>query len=650
MKYRFSIFTLSIHQLLSSSNSFLLHSYKSPSYIPSTKYSTKLSANSDVDSNEIAAKEALKKTKQQLLKLSTSSSSISPSSDINKDDPYAIERQAMYQKYIQQPANAIKTELMELNLNAKGRKPDLANRLVQFHLDQKYSQDTKVDDIKESNKIPQSDDLEIDSHQASLTSFASLNPLSAQASTAFASAQIQSPTDIQIKAIPEINNGENMILHAETGSGKTLAYLLPVTEHLQNRLSSPANISDKEQEPLCVILTPSRELASQVAGVAQALAPEGCVRLITEPTNLADDEGRGQVEKGEVSVYGGRIDRQSVRRQKIGRIIIGSAKSIMISLYGSPKLPAPPTPKPAAKLFLRSVNWLILDEVDRLLNVPKTRKDKRSSKKKHEKPAAILASGISRLTLSRAQIIACSATVGRPLRRELARVMGLPPQESPEIIRAESEGYEMEGAHLGRFVTIPKTVKHFALPCDGMSSGSLLTAASFAAKKLANQKILMVLTNNCGLTPRDTIGALRHLNAHANPQTLADALEGKDNEGEVAISGTEQLIQTHRDVSRSMGVGQSVDNQEGYLLVTVEDSCRGLHLDQLDLVIVIGRPKGPDEYTHIAGRTGRAGCEGGKVLNVVSYEQAAALTSWEKMLNVQFLPIEMEEIEEELIS
>ena len=82
---------------------------------------------------------------------------------------------------------------------------------------------------------------------------------------------------------------------------------------------------------------------------------------------------------------------------------------------------------------------------------------------------------------------------------------------------------------------------------------------------------------------------------------------------------------------------------EGYLLVTHEDNVRGLHLDGLDAVVIVGRPGSPDEYTHITGRVGRArrrGC----VLNIVRFEQAAALASRTMMLSVDFLPMEESEL------
>ena len=138
---------------------------------------------------------------------------------------------------------------------------------------------------------------------------------------------------------------------------------------------------------------------------------------------------------------------------------------------------------------------------------------------------------------------------------------------------------------------------------------------------------------------------MRHFGIQPEPQSLLDALEA---------DGTDRLVEAHRRVSRVEGVGGGATTQrsnesngregdsgveEGYLLITHEDNVRGLHLAGLDAVVVVGRPGSPDEYTHIAGRTGRAGRRG-SVLNIVSYEQAAALASWTKMLGVDFSPVD----------
>lgn len=90
----------------------------------------------------------------------------------------------------------------------------------------------------------------------------------------------EQPTEIQKRAIPSLLRGENAICAAETGSGKTLAYLLPAVEWIL-RLKR-ANDSKKPDEggnlsnisePNTVVLTPNRELAHQITGVAETLRP-----------------------------------------------------------------------------------------------------------------------------------------------------------------------------------------------------------------------------------------------------------------------------------------------------------------------------------------------------------------------------------------
>ena len=510
-------------------------------------------------------------------------------------------------------------------------------------------------------------------------SFAGINRLSTTAANALHQAfgqddatTMPKPTPIQSVAIPKLYYPPNpsALLHAATGSGKSIAYLLPITETLWKEVNNGDNNSNDidandKANGMALVLLPTRELAAQVAGVASVLAPPGMVRLIPRPMDLMTC-WKDEVDRGEEIEY---YEKEGIDDEEEGtnsngvvgkrkyqpRILVGSAKSISTSLFGGGKMPGTPTNKPQGKELLSSVRWLVLDEVDRLLNVKKSRTDK---KKRHEKPAALLAAAIARLTVGRVQVIAASATVGRPLRRELARVLGLHSSECPETLRGEDEdaalAEKMKGAknddgeqHIGRAVKIPDTVRNYVLPVDGSTSGSLLTSAAFASKSILSgngRRVLLVLTRGSDMKVHNAIGALRHFGISPEPKSLLDALEA---------DGTDRLVEAHRKVSGVEGVGGGVnkrkpnaldgDDDEGYLLVTHEDNIRGLHLDELDAVIVVGRPGSPDEYTHIAGRTGRAGRKG-SVLNVVSFEQAAALASWTKMLGVEFLPVNENEV------
>lgn len=74
------------------------------------------------------------------------------------------------------------------------------------------------------------------------------------------------PTAIQAEAIPPAMEGRDVLGSAPTGTGKTAAYLLPVLQHL---LDFPRK---KSGPPRVLIVTPTRELAMQVAEQAKQLA------------------------------------------------------------------------------------------------------------------------------------------------------------------------------------------------------------------------------------------------------------------------------------------------------------------------------------------------------------------------------------------
>ena len=596
-------------------------SFSIPATITSRKICTLYSSSTE---------DSLEQTRKHLEKISGKNVGIYDDNDKNRE-----EKDEMYKSLVSKPANALKEDLASFKLSTKGRKPDLARRLVDYHFAQ-----SQLNGIEEKHTTQESSAIfeENDEEVKPLKRFASLT-LSNAAAMALARAGFTTPTPIQASALPLLTQGESLILHAETGSGKTLGYLLPITEKLwkeYNRENLFLDDENESDESYALIVTPTRELAAQVASVATALAPPNSVRLVTTPTNLVRDSYEAR-EKS-LSKFGGRDDNNLERSGT--KLIVGSAKSIVLSLFGDSKL-IPPTSKPEAKRFLNNVKYLALDEVDRLFSIKSSRGKTSKYYKKHDKPAAILTSTIARVTLGQAQIVAASATVGRPLKRELARVLGLLPEECPAVVRPSGS---IEGPTTSS-ITMPQTLKHYSFPCDGSTTGGLLTSAAFATKGLPKlqvngRRILFVITKTCGIQIKDALGALKHFGIQPQPQSLLDVLEAK---------GSDDLMDTYQRVSGSVGLGErtanvSFDPSEGYVLVTGEDSIRGIHLDGLNTVVVVGRPKAPDEYIHIAGRVARAG-NSGNVISVVSYEQAAGLTSWEGMLGIKFIPIDESDIE-----
>ena len=91
-------------------------------------------------------------------------------------------------------------------------------------------------------------------------SFESLG-LSAELLRALSEEGYTNPTAIQKEAIPVVLNGRDVLAAAQTGTGKTAGFTLPLLQRL-----TAAGVADKRpHQPRALILTPTRELAAQVA-------------------------------------------------------------------------------------------------------------------------------------------------------------------------------------------------------------------------------------------------------------------------------------------------------------------------------------------------------------------------------------------------
>lgn len=77
------------------------------------------------------------------------------------------------------------------------------------------------------------------------------------------------PSQIQVEAIPEVLQAEDCLIAAETGSGKTLAYVAPILQRILS--SEPQSNRPEKGAPLALIITPGRELASQIHEVVRKL-------------------------------------------------------------------------------------------------------------------------------------------------------------------------------------------------------------------------------------------------------------------------------------------------------------------------------------------------------------------------------------------
>ena len=82
-----------------------------------------------------------------------------------------------------------------------------------------------------------------------------------------------SPTPIQMKAIPLVRQGYDLLVAAQTGTGKTAAFVLPM---LQKMIEEPTLY--QKRVPRVLVLTPTRELAAQVGETILSLGKDLGVR------------------------------------------------------------------------------------------------------------------------------------------------------------------------------------------------------------------------------------------------------------------------------------------------------------------------------------------------------------------------------------
>ena len=137
----------------------------------------------------------------------------------------------------------------------------------------------------------------------------------------------ENPTPIQAKAIPPALMGQDVLGSAQTGTGKTGAFGIPLVQFL---LLNPSRNA--------LVLTPTRELAQQVAEVIRDLTTEN------SGINTA------------LLIGGMDMKNQTAELRNRPRVIVGTPGRIIDHLE-------------QGNLFLGATEFLVLDETDRMLDM-----------------------------------------------------------------------------------------------------------------------------------------------------------------------------------------------------------------------------------------------------------------------------------------
>ena len=136
------------------------------------------------------------------------------------------------------------------------------------------------------------------------------------------------PTPIQLKSIPPIMQGRDLIGLAQTGTGKTAAFVLPI---LQRLLQGPRG------HVRALIISPTRELAEQTCETITDLG---------EQTRLQS-----------IAIYGGVSIDQQVRRLRSGIEIVAACPGRLLDHLWK------------GKIDLSHLEVLVIDEADRMFDM-----------------------------------------------------------------------------------------------------------------------------------------------------------------------------------------------------------------------------------------------------------------------------------------
>ena len=343
-------------------------------------------------------------------------------------------------------------------------------------------------------------------------------------------AEFKTPTPIQSQSIPISLEGKDVLGTAQTGTGKTLAFTIPMLNKLL-----------KDKQAMALIICPTRELATQVM--------ETVLKLNVREIGI-----------GNALLIGGESMQKQLRQLKKGaRIIVGTPGRINDHIERK-------------SLNLSRVNYLVLDETDRMLDMgftPQIEVILKFIPKDH-------------------QTLLFSATLPENILKISQKYLN-----NPERVSVGSLSTPIEKIKQETFQITADKKYHELINQLVERSGSILV---FVKTKHGADKIVKRLKYD----------------GHK-----ADAIHGN-------------LRQSKRD-----RVIRGFRNGNSRILIATDVAARGLDIPVIKHVINYDLPQVPEDYIHRIGRTGRAGKEG-SALTFLTNNDRSMWRSIQKLIDPDF--------------
>ena len=343
-------------------------------------------------------------------------------------------------------------------------------------------------------------------------------------------AEFKTPTPIQSQSIPISLAGKDVLGTAQTGTGKTLAFTIPMLNKLL-----------KDKQAMALIICPTRELATQVM--------ETVLKLNVREIGI-----------GNALLIGGESMQKQLRQlKKRARIIVGTPGRINDHIERK-------------SLNLSKVNYLVLDETDRMLDMgftPQIEVILKFIPKDH-------------------QTLLFSATL-------------------PENILKISQKY----------LNNPKRVSVGSLstPIEKIKQETFQITADKKYHELINQ--LVERSGSILVFVKTKHGADKIVKRLKYDGHKADAIHGN-------------LRQSKRD-----RVIRGFRNGNSRILIATDVAARGLDIPVIKHVINYDLPQVPEDYIHRIGRTGRAGKDG-SALTFLTNNDRGMWRSIQKLIDPNF--------------
>ncbi|OQE17567.1 hypothetical protein PENSTE_c020G03145 [Penicillium steckii] len=398
------------------------------------------------------------------------------------------------------------------------------------------------------------------------------------------------PTEVQLGALPLLlgdstgstsKNGPepDLLVVAPTGSGKTLSFLIPVI----NKIVRHHHSNTDEHGILSVVVVPTKELASQIVNEGRKLVANTGVKITLMKKGMrvvegeADAPGEDSGESGSEEEDEERDDDNKPKKAQKNLPVTKSDILVTTPLQLVNSLSANQTKQVASMPLVRS---LVLDEADVLLD-PLFREQTLDIWRSCVHPDL--------------RVSLWSATMGSNI-EELTR----------SIIKERLENIGQDSNSVHPLVRLVVGLKDSAVP---NIDHRLVYAATEQGKLLGLRQLLhptAASATDVRLRPpflifTQTIPRAVALHSELKYDIPAEA------------GGSSRIAVLHSDLSDNQRSDIMRDFRKGeiWILVTTDALSRGLDIKGLNGIVNYDIPNSAAIYVHRAGRTGRAGREGG---------------------------------------